>query len=351
MKINHKIKSLFLLSLVGSTSAKEENSKNQSEINLNSLPQLSANLTEGEGNSSQALLFFAGYPISLGVETYDGSGKKWRKYSTAGFVVVNTNSSKCSPLNEFGNDYGGFLTSSFGWPPQWLGGSDSGTSIALSDEVYSWDGLTPLGNFGSNGYTNLNYGNTHQDIDYTYVSNTEYYGAWDTKLTPYVVGGSDDESNESKLQLYPVTGLGSVTIGSKICAYGAVSGYLCGNLTEINIGLAIPTPGKTTDLITLVSLNKVDLGVNGFYGEEDLGGPVYTVSNIGDRTIAQALGHITYFDNNDPNHKLLYYTPIDKALEGILGDYSCSYSLLTYNETNAQEYQELLAQVEIPAKK
>ena len=55
MKINSKtIKSLFLLSLVGSASAKEEKSTNQTEIaysnviGLNLLPQMGANLTRTE---------------------------------------------------------------------------------------------------------------------------------------------------------------------------------------------------------------------------------------------------------------------------------------------------------------
>jgi hypothetical protein len=34
--------------------------------------------------------------------------------------------------------------------------------------------------------------------------------------------------------LVPITGLGSVTIGSRACAYGVVSGYNCGKVVEIN---------------------------------------------------------------------------------------------------------------------
>jgi hypothetical protein len=155
-----------------------------------------------------------------------------------------------------------------------------------------------------------------------------------------------------KEEFYPVTGLGSVVIGSKVCAYGAVSGYNCGNITEINVSLAIPNPGKVSDLLTMVGLGKVDLGINGFYGEGDLGGPVYVENNIGNQTTAQALGHITHLDNIDPNHKLLYYTPIDKVLEGLLDNTSnCTYALMTYNENNAQEYDQLTTQMEIPVKK
>ena len=141
-------------------------------------------------------------------------------------------------------------------------------------------------------------------------------------------------------ELVPITGLGSVTIGSRVCAYGTVSGYNCGKVVEIN-----------SNLESRRVTNKVDLESNGFYVEGDLGGPVYVESGIGDRTTAQALGFINRFDNNDPNHKFLYYTPLDKALKGILGSSNCNYALMTYNETNAQEYNNLLAQMEIPVKK
>jgi hypothetical protein len=143
-----------------------------------------------------------------------------------------------------------------------------------------------------------------------------------------------------------------------VCAYGVVSGYVCGNLIEINVELAIPNPfnlvnegDDTINFLTAESLNKLDLGENGFYGEGDLGGPVYMLSNIGDRTTAQALGHITHFDNSDPQHKLLYYMPLDKDLGKIFDAYKCSYTPLIYNESNSQEYQQLLAQIEIPPKK
>jgi hypothetical protein len=38
-------------------------------------------------------------------------------------------------------------------------------------------------------------------------------------------------------------------------------------------------------------------------------------------------------------------------LKRILDNSNCNYALMTYNETNAQEYDHLLAQMEIPAKK
>jgi hypothetical protein len=66
MKINnHKVKSLTLLSLIGSTSAKKGN---QSEINLNSLPQMGTNLTSAKitkrDNPLQKVLM-AGSPINI----------------------------------------------------------------------------------------------------------------------------------------------------------------------------------------------------------------------------------------------------------------------------------------------
>ena len=66
MKINsNKIKSLFLLSLVGSNLAKEEKMDNQSELTLNSLPQITTNFTK-RGNETDPTLVFGGYPISIG---------------------------------------------------------------------------------------------------------------------------------------------------------------------------------------------------------------------------------------------------------------------------------------------
>jgi len=100
----------------------------------------------------------------------------------------------------------------------------------------------------------------------------------------------------------------------------------------------------------LNNLNKVDLGTNGLLNE-DVGAPVYSETQIGERTLAEALGHVSQIDNNDPQHQSFYYSSLEQALNGIVSDQSCTYSLLTYNETNAQEYQELLTQIEIPPKK
>jgi len=137
--------------------------------------------------------------------------------------------------------------------------------------------------------------------------------------------------------LIPITGLGSATLGTKVCAFGVESGYLCGNVVEINIHAGFD------------GLSKVDLGNHGFVAD-DLGGPIYTESNIADRNITQALGYVTSFDNTDPNHQFVYYTPLEKVFDGLSIE-DCNYALLTYNETNAQEYDQLIAQMEIPPKK
>jgi hypothetical protein len=66
MRINsNKLKSLILLSLVGSNLAKEEKTDNQSELTLNSLPQIGTNFTKRE-NETDPTYLFAGMPIYLG---------------------------------------------------------------------------------------------------------------------------------------------------------------------------------------------------------------------------------------------------------------------------------------------
>src|SRR6185295_19882346 len=98
MKINNnKIKSLFLLSLVGSGLGNQE-SQSQSEIpHLNSLPRMATNLTERQSNSNQTLVF-AGYPISLSVPLENNNGFKrlYTKQGTAGFMIVNEDKSSSS---------------------------------------------------------------------------------------------------------------------------------------------------------------------------------------------------------------------------------------------------------------
>ena len=56
------------------------------------------------------------------------------------------------------------------------------------------------------------------------------------------------------------------------------------------------------------------MGTEGFESEEDIGGPVYVQNNNNGTTTVQALGHVVATNNNDPQHKLVYYMPIDKVL-------------------------------------
>jgi len=79
MKINsNKLKSLILLSLVGSASTNEQKPTNQSELTLNSLPQMGANFTKRE-NETDPTFVFGGYPLFIG-----GGGPS----CSAGFAIV-----------------------------------------------------------------------------------------------------------------------------------------------------------------------------------------------------------------------------------------------------------------------
>jgi hypothetical protein len=104
--------------------------------------------------------------------------------------------------------------------------------------------------------------------------------------------------------------------------------------------------------LTFKGLNKVDMGTSGFDGDENIGGPVhYVLKQAGQKTVTSAMGHITWFDNSDPNHKLLYYTPIDEVLSTISENNNCPYNLLTYEGQQSTNDKEFQAQVEIPPKK
>lgn len=314
---NNKIKSLFLLSLVGSGSATETN---QTGINLNNnqFPEMAVNLTKREDNPDPTLIF-AGYPVLV---TEDHGGKKG---CTASFAVSYTNSPDC----EFGDDDGGFITSSLCSP----------VTDSLGNRVSTRDG-SMLGDmvymtFGRVSILNNNF-------DYAYVS--IYVDK--NKLNPYTTGLTTNDKTVSELYLVVGTPLPQLGI---ICAYGSSSGYRCGNQVGSDLEITIPNPWNSGSTIIFKGLNKVDMGTNGFESEEDRGGPVYLVgSSVDKKTVINALGHITWFDNTDPNHKLVYYTPIDKSLSAIFENNKCSYNLLTYSGPTAAEFQ---AQVEIPPKK
>jgi hypothetical protein len=110
MKINNQnVISLALLSLIGSTSAKKGN---QSEINLNSLPQMGTNLTSAKITKRDEVyrkVYVAGNPALFGLNTDNGVV---RNRCTGGFVIVKNNDTCLH------NDYGGFVTSVFCFPPQ-----------------------------------------------------------------------------------------------------------------------------------------------------------------------------------------------------------------------------------------
>jgi len=331
MKINNKqIKSLFLLSLLGSSLGQEEKSTNQTEIahsnglSFNSLPEMGTNFTK-RGNETDPIRVFAGMPMFLRGNSASNQNIDQRR-CVSSFALV---------LPEAGNC-------------QWQGFKDSLNNSGFITSAR----CCQSGNCGAN-FVLLLENNSQNNIGQVAGSTFFYTGSFTDQtfvlthdeglhLIPYVMGEEE--------VLLPIIGLGSATLGSDVCAYGATSGYFCGKVVEMDASLEIPNPTEGGN-ITIISLNKVDLGEKGFEYEEDIGGPVYTVSNIGDRTVAQALGHISNIDYSDSQHKSFYYTPLDKVLEDMFNYDGCAYNLLTYNKTNSQEYDQLLAQVEIPAKK
>ena len=329
-----------MLSLVSSgTGQQTSNSQSEitypSKISFNSLPQMTANLTEerNAGKGPVQNLLAAGSPILVG--SSGPNGVVWNK-CTGNFMIVNSNSTECKN----GNDYGGFLTSFFCLPPV--------LSTTPPPGVVNWDSSVSLGKlyYGPTMYWNGTLPDKYLRLtaEYLYIS----ADLTSVKLTPFVPKTTD----EGTIDLLPVISSSNPTApGLPVCVYGAASGYRCGKLIAMNLNLVVPNPvlPKWGDLM-LNNLNKVDLGTNGLLSE-DVGAPVYCETQIGDRTLAQALGHISVIDNNDPQHQSFYYSSLEQALDGIISDQSCTYSLLTYNEKNAEEYEELLNQVEIPPKK
>ena len=57
------------------------------------------------------------------------------------------------------------------------------------------------------------------------------------KLFPFVPKTTDEGTTD----LLPVIASSSLTSpGLPVCVYGAASGYQCGNITELNLNLAVP---------------------------------------------------------------------------------------------------------------
>ena len=340
MKINNnKIKSLFLLSLVGSSLAKEEKPDNQTEIthsneiSFNSLPEMGTNFTHGKvtkrDNPKQNVLM-AGSRIAIAEKWTDET--TWIN-CTGSFVIVNSNTTDdgCN----YGNDYGGFLTTLFCHPPL--------TDVAPQPPVTNWDGSVSLGNiFYETTFTgDVPYPDWKAIGEFLYIS----ANLANVKLLPFVPKTTDKGTTD----FLPVIASSNPTApGLSVCVYGAVSGYRCGHIIEVGAIVIAPVPTLGGHL-SLANLTKVNLGNKGLI-TGDFGAPVYSETQIGERTLAEALGHVSWIDNEAYQNQFFYYMPLEYALDMIKSDYSCAYSLLTYNETNAQEYDQLLAQVEISAK-
>ena len=333
MKINNnKLKSLILLSLVGSASTNEEKPTSQSELTLNSLPQMGVNFTK-RGNETDPIFYvFAGYPIFI----EDDSGANLGN-CTLGFAVniVSNN-----------NDMGG-----------WCKGTGDAfiTSVRCCQKHPHCFGYNVfLTNYEKKINTGIVHYSTYTDTSGWQRINFDFFEILmprfeedrkKIKFIPYVAG---KENN-----MYPVIGLGVVELGGEVCAYGSVNGYLCGKLVETGSSLEQNQEGT---IYTFAGMNKVDLGEgHGFDSERDLGGSVYVTNTIGERTTAQALGYISGVDNSDLNHKFFYYTPLSAFIDyaKVLNDDwgNCAVELITYNENNTQEYDQLLAQMEIPINK
>jgi hypothetical protein len=327
MKINinnRKIKSLVLLSLVGSGLGKEENSKNQTQINLNSLPQLATNLTKREDSPDQTL-FYAGYPIDFGPPV-----DYWKATCSSGFAIVP------SDVNDPGicawGSSVGLITSATCCTDA---NCESKEVVSVSN-----DKSIKVGHVQKTLYNyiqgNPNSSNFFTGTDFAVLEVSESEN--NIKLAPYVVGAKD---------FIPVTSYGSVPIGTWVCAYTAGNGYMCGNVVALDERAPISYP----KYIAFIGLGKISVeNTDNYIDEYDLGGPVYVESNIGDRTIAQIVGHISWYDYDENDKGIIYYTPIEKSLEMLATQNNCRYVPMTYNETNAEEFQKLLAQVEIPVK-
>ena len=314
MKINsNKIKSLFLLSLVGSNLAKEEKTDNQSELTLNSLPQITTNFTKRE-NETDPTLVFGGYPISIG---------DWKTPSCSfGFAVVSLDVSASSHCTW--GFLSGFITSD---------NCCYSSDCDFKDVFLNSEDKTKVGHVLRTSFDYIKEP-AFRYRDYAFVANSNL-----TKLIPYVAGEKGD--------LIPIISYGPASIGERVCAYTAATGRMCGKVVSVD---------EEEDLHT--RFGKIILEVGGFGGfdENDYGGSVYKENSIANRTIAQLVGHInslSYESNKNDKEPVysIYYVPVEETLRLLATKENCPMAPLVYNETNAQEYDQLIAQIEIPAKK
>jgi hypothetical protein len=331
MKINNnKIKSLFLLSLVGSGAGKDKNLTNQSEIaypngiNLNSLPKLVSNLTDKkftDEDDPNQFDFLAGYPISI----------ENQKNCTASYAFV------VSDCQDAGKN--GFITSSRCCVN--CNGEDD-----ISDQNGDLLGSSLYSSFVP--YSSINHSSPSDfPLDYLYV-NTNLSDI-DIKLTPYVLG--------LNFSFYPITSSWSLTEpGFTVCAYGAKKGYFCGKLVDFNWDIIFFDPIDNSNGI-FKGLNRVEMGENDVNFEpgvnldnENLGAPVYladSYENVG-QTTARILGHITLIENTDWTTKHFWYTPIDTVLQDLSTKTNCEFNLIIDDSIDTKEFQ---TQIEIPPKK
>ncbi|CAG8632015.1 15_t:CDS:2 [Paraglomus brasilianum] len=236
MKLNNeKIKSIFLLSLVGSGTG-QQSADNQTEVLINSgtnhlaLPQLVTNFTHTkmaqEGDSEQNV-YVAGASVLFTFKRKDGSLLP---------------SKKCTDDEQ---------------------------------DIKSYD----------------------MQLSFTDWDNSVTLEPVNLKHMPFVPKVTD----EGTVDLLPVTSSANPTgPGLSVCVYGAAS---------------------------------VDLGTNGLL-KEDLGAPVYTETKISERTLAQALGHVSLIENADPQHQSFYYFPIETALSQTNAISGCSVPSLTSSVNN-----------------
>ena|SRR6185436_3737269 len=181
MKINNnKIKSLFLLSLLNSVSAKDEKTNNQTGIlNNNQLPEIATNFTERQNNPDQ-IMIFGGHSIVIRNYNNDVVGD-----CTVGLaVVLKGPTENCDLVGEGSN----LITSA----------RCCKVGDCISHDVFNLKNDVMIGRIDESAY----------DEDRSEISSPDfltiispYAGDEKVKVAPYVLG---------KEVFYPVMGLGSV---------------------------------------------------------------------------------------------------------------------------------------------
>jgi hypothetical protein len=109
------------------------------------------------------------------------------------------------------------------------------------------------------------------------------------KLLPFVPKTTEEGTKDLLPVIAPAN---PTTLGSKVCIYGAISGYRCGNITEIDAGVDVFV-GQLGGTVFLYNLHKVNLGKTVGLMPGDFGAPVYSEIKIGKVTLAEAVGHVS----------------------------------------------------------